>query len=133
MDPGSAPVGSGTELVARSRLVATRRFAGALLIAAAGFLSGCGEHAGLLVRQGMGPAPALPAPGHSLIPTVNVAPVRGWANGAGPTAAPGLAVNAYARGLAHPRWLYVLPNGDGMLSEAEVTQQRASSSGMQTP
>ena len=29
----------------------------------------------------------------------------------------GLAVNAFASGLDHPRWLYVLPNGDVLVAE----------------
>jgi glucose/arabinose dehydrogenase len=32
-------------------------------------------------------------------------------------AAPGTAVNAFATGLDHPRWLYVLPNGDVLVAE----------------
>ncbi|HEY4555525.1 MAG TPA: sorbosone dehydrogenase family protein, partial [Lysobacter sp.] len=31
--------------------------------------------------------------------------------------APGLAVGAFATGLDHPRWLYVLPNGDVLVAE----------------
>ena len=30
----------------------------------------------------------------------------------------GLGVNAYAVGLDHPRWLYVLPNGDVLVAES---------------
>ena len=66
---------------------------------------------------GFGPNPTLPEPAHTLIPTLNVAPADGWPAGAKPVAAAGLAVSAYARGLAHPRWLYVLPNGDVLVAE----------------
>jgi glucose/arabinose dehydrogenase len=66
---------------------------------------------------GWGPDPALPAPEKSLIPTLNVAPAEPWPQGTGPVAAPGLAVSAYAGGLDHPRWLYVLPNGDVLVAE----------------
>jgi glucose/arabinose dehydrogenase len=66
---------------------------------------------------GFGPNPALPAPEHSLIPTLNVAPAEPWPKGTGPTAAPGLAVTQYASDLQHPRWLYVLPNGDVLVAE----------------
>ena len=79
--------------------------------------SGCGDTARLAVKQGMGPQPMLPAPHKSLIPTIDIAPAKGWANGATPTAAPGLAVNAFATGLDHPRALYVLPNGDVLVAE----------------
>jgi glucose/arabinose dehydrogenase len=34
-----------------------------------------------------------------------------------PIAASGLSVSAYAAGLDHPRWLYVLPNGDVLVAE----------------
>ena len=80
--------------------------------------SGCGDTARLAVRQGMGPHPLLPEPRKSLIPTVDIAPAQGWAAGATPTATPGLAVNAFATGLQHPRWLYVLPNGDVLVAES---------------
>ena len=43
---------------------------------------------------------------------------RGWSEGQTPVAAPGLAVNAFATGLRHPRWIYVLPNGDVLVAEA---------------
>ncbi len=66
---------------------------------------------------GFGPNPVLPAPETSLLPTVNVAPAEGWPSGGKPVAAAGLAVSAYASGLAHPRWLYVLPNGDVLVAE----------------
>jgi glucose/arabinose dehydrogenase len=67
--------------------------------------------------NGFGPNPTLPAPEHSLIPTLNVAPADGWPKGTRPTPAAGLAVTQYAGGLDHPRWLYVLPNGDVLVAE----------------
>jgi glucose/arabinose dehydrogenase len=69
---------------------------------------------------GVGPDPALPAPSKRLVPTVNVAAKRGWPAGGKPQAAPGLAVSAFARGLDHPRWLYVLPNGDVLVAETDA-------------
>lgn len=69
---------------------------------------------------GFGPQPALPAPDKQLIPTVNVAPVQRWTADQRPVAAPGLAVHAYARDLDHPRWLYVLPNGDVLVAETNA-------------
>jgi glucose/arabinose dehydrogenase len=82
--------------------------------------SGCADTARLAVRQGMGPQPLLPEPRRSLIPTVDIAPAQGWAAGTTPTAAPGLAVNAFATGLLHPRWVYVLPNGDVLVAETNA-------------
>ena len=80
----------------------------------------CGERATLPVEAGMGPRPTLPAPNPTLIPTVNIARAKGWPDGAKPTAAAGLSVNAYATGLDHPRWLYVLPNGDVLVAETNA-------------
>jgi glucose/arabinose dehydrogenase len=80
----------------------------------------CGERATLLLEAGMGPRPTLPAPNPTLIPTVNIAPAKGWPAGAKPRAAAGLSVNAYATGLDHPRWLYVLPNGDVLVAETNA-------------
>jgi glucose/arabinose dehydrogenase len=51
------------------------------------------------------------------MPTVNVAPAAGWPAGKTPEAAPGLKVVAFATRLDHPRWLYVLPNGDVLVAE----------------
>lgn len=79
-------------------------------------LAAC-EEARLPLSAGMGPNPTLPPPTTSLIPTVNVAPAMGWPNGAKPQSAPGLQVAAFAAGLDHPRWLYVLPNGDVLVAE----------------
>jgi glucose/arabinose dehydrogenase len=83
-------------------------------------LAGCGEVARLPVSAGTGPNPTLPAPNKTLLPTVNIAPAQGWAPGAMPTAANGLTVNALASGLAHPRWIYVLPNGDVLVAESNA-------------
>ncbi|MDB5959074.1 MAG: sorbosone dehydrogenase, partial [Massilia sp.] len=66
---------------------------------------------------GFGPNPQLPAQEKNLIPTVNIASAVGWPSGAKPTAAAGMNVAAYATGLDHPRWLYMLPNGDILVAE----------------
>ena len=88
-----------------------------LVLLVAGGLAGCGESSKLQVSDGMGTSPKLPEPNKTLIPTVNIAPAVGWANGAKPTAAPGTQVAAFAENLDHPRWLYVLPNGDVLVAE----------------
>ncbi len=89
------------------------------VIVAAGLLSlyACGERATLPVAAGTGPHPQLPPPHAGLLPTTNIAPAIGWAAGAKPVAEPGLAVEPLAQGLDHPRWLYVLPNGDILVAE----------------
>jgi glucose/arabinose dehydrogenase len=83
-------------------------------------LAACGESATLPVEAGTGSNPQLPAPNSTLMPTVNVAPARGWAEGALPTPAPGLRVAVFAAGLDHPRWVYVLPNGDVLVAESNA-------------
>jgi len=65
-----------------------------------------------------GPTADLPPPQKSLLPTINVAKAVGWPAGAAPTPASGLVVTRYAEGMAHPRWLYLLPNGDVLVAEA---------------
>ena len=77
----------------------------------------CSDIATLPVSAGTGPNPTLPPPKQSLIPTVNIAPAIGWLPGATPQAAPGTRVTAFASNLDHPRWLYVLPNGDVLVAE----------------
>src|SRR5215213_2402689 len=81
---------------------------------------GCGSTAALPVTAGTGPAPALPAPAPTIVPLVNVAPAKGWRPGATPVPAPALRVNLFASGLDHPRWLYVLPNGDVLVAETNA-------------
>ncbi len=67
-----------------------------------------------------GPRPVIPEPEKSLIPTLRIAKAAGWKEGSTPRAAPGTAVTAFAAGLSHPRWLYVLPNGDVLVAETEA-------------
>ena len=89
-----------------------------LIIGSISFLlSACGDAAKLPDQAGIGPNPTIPPPNTTLIPTVNIAAAKGWPEGTQPTPASDLAVNAYATGLDHPRWLYVLPNGDVLVAE----------------
>ena len=86
-------------------------------------LAGCAETAKLPFEATTGPNPQLAAPNPTLIPTVDIAPARGWAGGAKPVAAPGLEVSAFAAGLEHPRWVYVLPNGDVLVAETNAPER----------
>ncbi len=83
-------------------------------------LVACRDIAKLSVEQGMGPTPVLTEPRPSLFPTINIAPARGWLPGTAPRPGTGLAVNAFAAGLNHPRWIYVLPNGDVLVAETNA-------------
>ncbi|MET1069757.1 MAG: sorbosone dehydrogenase family protein [Pseudomonas prosekii] len=100
------------------------------VIALAGGLAACGETSSLQVSDGTGPSPKLPEPNKTLIPTVNIAPAIGWPAGAKPTAAAGTQVAAFAENLDHPRWLYVLPNGDVLVAETNAPPKPDDSKGI---
>src|SRR5437868_11070675 len=53
----------------------------------------------------VGPNPRIAPVEKTLIPTVQIAPAKGWPAGGKPRAAADVSVNAYATGLSHPRWL----------------------------
>ena len=76
----------------------------------------CASSAQLPITAGYGPQPTLPEPQTSVIPLVNVVEAKGWPEGAKPAAANGTTVVAFANQLEHPRWVYVLPNGDVLLA-----------------
>src|SRR6185369_2452724 len=82
------------------------------------------------VARSFGPSPNLPPPEHSWIPTVDIASVNRWPNGATPTAANGMTVSAFATGLAHPRTVYVLPNGDVLVAESNAPPKPADGTGI---
>ena len=87
-------------------------------------LGACADSSQIAPSLGMGSAPQLPAPTHSLVPTVSIAPAVGWPAGDKPSAAAGLAVNAYATGFDHPRWVYTLPNGDVLVAESNAPPKK---------
>jgi glucose/arabinose dehydrogenase len=91
-----------------------------VLIAFAAGLSACGASARYPVSAGQGPHPVIPSPAPSLIPQVNYVKAKGWPAGVQPVATDGMTVTAFARGLDHPRWLYVLPNGDVLVAETNA-------------
>lgn len=81
-------------------------------------LAACGGQ-GQPDRESYGATPRIPQGGKPIIPNLNPAPavVDGW-GGSAPSAPPGFKVSLVAAGLDHPRWLYVLPNGDVLVAEA---------------
>ena len=83
-------------------------------------LVGCGATARLPISAGIGQKPQIPPPDRSFFPTINVVSAKGWPIGAHPTSIEGTAVSAYARELDHPRWIYVLPNGDVLVAETNA-------------
>lgn len=92
-------------------------------------LASCDRGPVLPESAGYGPNPSLPEPRPtpSFAPHVNVAPAIGWGPGENPKPAHGLTVTAFAKNLAHPRWLYELPNGDILAAETDAPEKPESS------
>lgn len=103
-----------------------RPFAAVLTIA----LVACAETSPAPPMAGFGAQPTLPAPQRSLMSTVNIAPAIGWPEGGSPRGAQGTQVTAFARDLDHPRWLYVLPNGDVLVAETNKPPQPEAAKGI---
>jgi glucose/arabinose dehydrogenase len=93
------------------------------LVLAVILVAGCGDSAQLTLPETSGVEPEIPEPDPSLLPIINIAPVRGWSDGATPSPADGLTVTAFAQELEHPRWLYVLPNGDVLVAETAAPER----------
>ncbi len=93
-----------------------RALLGASLLA----LAACSGKASLPASATYGPEPTIGEPQKALIPTINARKAVGWPGGDKPIAAAGLKVEAFAGGLDHPRWLYVLPNGDVLVAETNA-------------
>lgn len=93
-----------------------------LVLVAAFVLASCGEPTPP-AEHGYGVQPQLPNPQSGILPTINIAEAIGWADGAAPTAPAGFVVTRYAEDLEHPRWLYVLPNGDVLVAESSTKPQ----------
>jgi glucose/arabinose dehydrogenase len=102
----------------------------AMLVAAAAIAGACASAAQLPVSAGFGSQPTLPEPDTSPIPLVKVATARGWPAGQKPVAAEGMTVAAFAQGLEHPRWLYVLPNGDVLVAETNGPERPEDNKGI---
>jgi glucose/arabinose dehydrogenase len=92
----------------------------ALAVAIGVAAAGCGATARYPVEAGMGANPTLPPPDTSLLPLIKVVTAKGWSPNQAPVPADGTAVAAFARGLEHPRWLQVLPNGDVLVAETNA-------------
>ncbi len=93
-------------------------------------LVSCGESARLPLSAGIGPQPHLPPPTVTMFPTTKIAPAIGWRADERPTPASGLAVDAFATGLDHPRNVYVLPNRDVLVAETNAPPKPDDSPGL---
>jgi glucose/arabinose dehydrogenase len=85
------------------------------------------EEAKVAIEDQYGPDPKLPEPDPRILPTVHQAEAEPWRQGEMPKPAEGYAVNQFADGLDHPRWLLVLPNGDVLVAESNKPPQEESS------
>jgi len=106
--------------------------ASTIVLSAVLVLAGCSSHAASSLPEsaGYGPNPTLPEPQKSLLPTMKIAPARPWQGGEKPQPAAGLSVNAFAKDLAHPRNLLVLPNGDVLVAETDTPSKPADYKGI---
>jgi glucose/arabinose dehydrogenase len=93
------------------------------LFAAALAVAACAQPAPP-IDETYGADPHLPDPRSGVLPTVNPARAVGWPEGAGPVAPEGFVVTRFAEGLAHPRWIYLLPNGDVLVAESSTRPSR---------
>ena len=101
-------------LAFRTPRTAAFAFAGVSLL----LLAGCDDGSGDPAAQ-IGPQPKLPEIQQYLFPPMNVAKIVGWNGDETPAVARGLKIKALAKGLQHPRSLYVLPNGDILVVESK--------------
>jgi glucose/arabinose dehydrogenase len=95
------------------------RFATAAAIVAILALSGCGGDSNFDKSSQYGSSPQLPAPQRGLLPNMNIPKVIGWKQGETPTVPAGFHIEAFATGLANPRRVIPLPNGDILVVETE--------------
>ncbi len=81
-----------------------------------------GEHS---LAELSGPKPLLVEANVQTIPTIGTAKPLPWKAGETPVPASGITVKAFATGLAHPRNVITLPNGDVLVSEASGPKTEA--------
>src|SRR3546814_905960 len=87
------------------------------IAAGAFFYLSRGDTARLSVAELSGREPQLTAPRKEFIPTANIAKAVGWKANEKPVAPKGLMVERFADGLAHPRSMLRLGNGDILVAE----------------
>lgn len=93
-------------------------------------ISACGASARYPVSAVQGPHPVIASPTPSLIPQLLYVKGKGWPPGAHPLPADGMSVAAFATGLDHPRWIYVLPNGDVLVAETNAPKRPENNPGV---
>jgi glucose/arabinose dehydrogenase len=117
---------------ALSNIHSTRIAMGGLGLTLVAALLGCSDYSRIAPGDDVGRQPVLAQATPPLIPTVHIAPAMGWPDGRNPSPADGLAVTAFARGLDHPRWVYVLPNGDVLVAESNAPARPDDAKGLRS-
>ncbi|SAK98947.1 glucose/sorbosone dehydrogenase-like protein [Caballeronia fortuita] len=97
----------------------------AQVIAVAGLVSGCNEHAQYDAAHQAGANPPMPEARNFFAPPMQVPNYVGWQKDATPKVADGLKIEKIASGLVHPRQVYVLPNGDVLVAESNSPNEEA--------
>ena len=87
--------------------------------AAALALAACGGSQKIDPTSQFGPNPNLPKPSRALLVRMHIPKVVGWKSGETPTVPNGFRIEAFATGLANPRRVYPLPNGDVIVVETK--------------
>ena len=71
-----------------------------------------------LPTSGLGRNPQLPEPSLSIIPIVSIPQASKWPEHITPKVNDNFVINLYSKELTHPRWLFVLPNGDILVAQS---------------
>lgn len=91
-------------------------------------LAACAGEPSPPIETSFGPSPQLPPPQpQGMIPVMKTARAGAWPAGAAPAAPPGFNVQRFAEGLDHPRWVYVLENGDVLVALSATETKPAKS------
>lgn len=91
-----------------------------LAAALTALLASCDQGASIDPQKQVGPDPELPKAQNFLMPPMQVPEGVAWKEGEMPKVAQGLKIEKVADGLQHPRQLYVLPNNDILVAEANA-------------
>jgi len=88
-------------------------------------LAGCDNSESTTITEQVGPHPKLDKPSAFLLPPISVPSKVDWAQGQTPHPAAGLKIESIAKGLAHPRMVYQLPNNDILVAESNAPSSEA--------
>ncbi len=96
-----------------------------LAVILASLLSSCDDDSRVDPQKQTGPNLELPKAQNFLLPPMKVPEAVAWKNGEMPKVAAGLKIEKIADGLKHPRQVYVLPNNDILVAEANGPAKKA--------